>query len=243
MAIILLPYCPIALEDSKLTSNARPTALVGTRSGTYSHFIRSSFHPMSNHPISAEASGSSCDTSNPPFKPKVCQSSYQQALDDFAILLLLYRLQTYSDTNFDAAWVALTSQEAEAIATLLIQTLTTHLNGKVLAAYLQTIRHNKLDVSLPSLHLPPVSTDLPTTFPDVELPRFLYGDRLRWISKDETTDWGIAIGRFYSFAPHCGSWCWCYLIWLDSDSPSTAWVKADVAWEDDLEPLEAEAVL
>jgi len=33
------------------------------------------------------------------------------------------------------------------------------------------------------------------------------------------------------------------LIWLDTDSPSAAWVKADIAWEDDLEPLETEETL
>jgi hypothetical protein len=42
------------------------------------------------------------------------------------------------------------------------------------------------------------------------MPRFLYGDRLRWIAHGETPDWGIAIGRFYSFAPHCRRWRWCY---------------------------------
>jgi hypothetical protein len=82
---------------------------------------------------------------------------------------------------------------------------------------------------------------LPATFPDVEMPRFLYGNRLRWIAKDEITDWGTVIGRFYSFASHRCHWRWCYLIWLDPDSPSSTWVKVDIAWEDDLEPLESEA--
>jgi hypothetical protein len=76
----------------------------------------------------------------------------------------------------------------------------------------------------------------------METPRFLYGNRLRWIAPGETSDGGIAIGRFYSFAPHCRRWRWCYLIWLDPDSPSSAWAKADIAWEDDLEPLESETV-
>jgi hypothetical protein len=76
----------------------------------------------------------------------------------------------------------------------------------------------------------------------METPRFLYGNRLRWIAPGETSDGGIAIGRFYSFVPHCRRWRWCYLIWLDPDSPSSAWAKADIAWEDDLEPLESETV-
>jgi len=86
-------------------------------------------------------------------------------------------------------------------------------------------------------------SELPANFPDVEIPQFLYGDRLCWISDGEVTDWGIVIGRFYSFAPHCDHWRWCYLIWLDPDSPSSAWVKADIGWEDDLGPMEGEEIL
>lgn len=48
---------------------------------------------------------------------------------------------------------------------------------------------------------------------------------------------GGVIGRFYSFAPHQWGWQWGYLIWLDATAPSATWVKADVAWEDDLEPM------
>ncbi|YAF94054.1 MAG: hypothetical protein AB3A66_15670 [Nodularia sp. CChRGM 3473] len=54
-----------------------------------------------------------------------------------------------------------------------------------------------------------------------------------WVGSD--TDWGTAIGRFYSFAPHLCCWTWCYLIWLSKDSPSAAWISADIAWEQDLE--------
>jgi len=165
----------------------------------------------------------------------------QQVLDHFALTDLLHRLKTYCD----AVGVALEQQEAETLAAIFIQTLTTSLDDYLIASYVNAFRHSKLDVSnsLASLELPPPSTDLPATFPDVEMPRFLYGDRLRWISNHETTDWGIAIGRFYSFAPHCCRWRWCYLIWLDPDSPSSAWVAADTAWESDLEPLETEEAL
>jgi hypothetical protein len=66
----------------------------------------------------------------------------------------------------------------------------------------------------------------------------LYGDKLRWIAEGDNTDWGVAIGRFYSFAPHLCAWTWCYLIWLDKLSLSAAITVADIAWENDLEPLE-----
>ncbi|MBD2517681.1 hypothetical protein H6G93_22420 [Nostoc sp. FACHB-973] len=86
------------------------------------------------------------------------------------------------------------------------------------------------------------SVDLPDDFANTaKTPRFLYGDKLRWIGSD--TDWGTAIGRFYSFAPHLCCWTWCYLIWLSKDSLSAAWISADIAWEEDLEPLEAEPML
>lgn len=87
-------------------------------------------------------------------------------------------------------------------------------------------------------HALPRPSDLPAAFPNTEIPCFLYGDRVRWISDQQTTDWGLVIGRFYSFAPHCDRWCWCYLIWLDHRSPSSAWVQADIAWEDDLEAFD-----
>jgi hypothetical protein len=93
---------------------------------------------------------------------------------------------------------------------------------------------------LHKLYIPPSSIDVPANFPDVEMPQFLYGDRLRWKANHPTTDWGIVIGRFYSFAPHCRCWQWCYLIWLDPNSPSSDWLRADIAWEDDLEPFESE---
>lgn len=91
------------------------------------------------------------------------------------------------------------------------------------------------------LHLPP-KTDLPAAFPQVETPRFHYGDRLCWISYGNATDWGLVIGRFYSYAPHSRCWRWCYLIWLDPGSPSAVWIRADIAWEDDLEPIAQEAI-
>ncbi len=83
--------------------------------------------------------------------------------------------------------------------------------------------------------------DLPAAFPQIEMPRFHLGDRLRWIPYGNETDWGLVMGRFYSYAPHCRCWQWCYLIWLDPASPSAAWVRADIAWEDDLEPFDQEA--
>ena len=192
-----------------------------------------------NQPIHHQAIGTDASSS------ELYKSGYQQALIDFAVADLLHCIKTYSDTHFAAAWVALKLTETEALAAILIQTLAANLNGNCLSTYLDAIRYTPINTFKPltKLHIPSPATDLPTAFPDVEMPQFLYGDRLRWKTNSNTTDWGIVIGRFYSFAPHCCRWRWCYLICLDANSPSFTWVKADIAWEDDLEPLETEPVL
>jgi hypothetical protein len=168
---------------------------------------------------------------------------YQQALEDFAITPLITRLKNFSDANDtdgDTAWMNLTESELESLAAVLIRQLTANLEGKAITGYLNALRHGSTDIPPSLVHLvfPPLFIDLPANFPDVQTPRYLYGDKLRWISEGDKTDWGIAIGRFYSFAPHHCAWMWCYLIWLDKLSPSAAWTVADIAWEDDLEPLE-----
>jgi hypothetical protein len=168
------------------------------------------------------------------------QRIYHQALDDFGVTELLKRLKGFSDANFDAAWMNLTEQELESLAVILIQGLTTNLRGKLLANYLGIMRQGSKSELTGSINLefPTLSADLPTNFPDkAKTPLFLYGDKLRWIPLNGASDWGTVIGRFYSFASHHCSWQWCYLIWLDKDSPSSVWAVADTAWEEDLEPM------
>jgi len=155
--------------------------------------------------------------------------SYLQALDDFGITQLLAKLSDYGE-----------QQEQETLAAVLISHLTQSINAELIANYLSAIAKNHQDL-FPEFINQKLSVDLPDNFPDTaKTPRFLYGDRLRWLSSD--TDWGIVIGRFYSFAPHLCCWSWCYLIWLSKDSLSAAWTSADIAWEEDLEPLEGEPV-
>jgi hypothetical protein len=172
------------------------------------------------------------------------QKGYQQALEDFAIAPLLTRLKTHSDADFDAAWMNLSQPELESLAAILIQQLTANIKGKVIAGYLNALRHGSTHTphSLVHLTFPPPSVDLPANFPNVQTPRYEDGDKLRWIPEGGKTDWGIAIGRFYSFAPHHCAWMWCYLIWLDKFSPSATRIVADIAWEDDLEPVDEEKI-
>jgi hypothetical protein len=140
--------------------------------------------------------------------------------------------------------MSLSEQEVESLAAILIEGLTANLRGKLIANYLDIMRRGSKNELLGSINLefPPLSVDLPSNFPnDAATPRFLYGDKLRWIPINGNTDWGTVIGRFYSFASYRCSWCWCYLIWLDKNSPSSVWAIADIAWEEDLEPVEEES--
>ncbi len=93
------------------------------------------------------------------------------------------------------------------------------------------------------LSQPPEGISLPSAFPsEVQLSDFLIGDRVRWKFLDDTpdTDWGRVVGKYYAFASHKSDWQWRYIIWLDDDSPSKEWLVLELAWENDLEPLENE---
>ncbi len=176
---------------------------------------------------------------------------YQQALSDFGITELMEKLSNFLDADFDAAQMNLTQPEVESLAALLIRDLTANLKGIAIclrhacaiAGYLNAIRHASTNISPnlfhPTCRIPSVS--LPESFPFVNPRRFFYGDKLRWIPDGDKTDWGIAIGGYYSFASHRCAWTWSYLIWLDSLSASHAWTVADTAWEDDLERMEEAA--
>jgi hypothetical protein len=187
----------------------------------------------------------------PKNRPLIRTDGYQQALEEFAIAKrcceaqianLLTQLQNYSDGDSKAGWMNLTQPELESLAAIFIRQLTSNLNGKAIAGYLNAMRTSSANIPQGLVHLavPPLSLDLPANFPNVETPRYSDGDKLRWISDDDNTDWGVVSGRFYSFAPHQLTWTWCYLIWLDKNSPSANRVVADIAWEHDIEPIDEE---
>ncbi|MFB2976460.1 hypothetical protein [Microseira sp. BLCC-F43] len=69
----------------------------------------------------------------PKNRPTSYLEGYQQALEDFAIANLLTQLQTYSNADFDAAWMNLTQTELESLAAMLIRDLTANLDGKLIA--------------------------------------------------------------------------------------------------------------
>jgi len=104
-----------------------------------------------------------------------------------------------------------------------------------------TLKNDVLS-GLPIREVAQTSHSLPANFPNVISPRYKEGQSVRWIGENEPSDWGIVIGRFYNYASHLKEWSWCYLIWLDKNSLSAAWIVADTAWEDDLKLFEEEAL-
>jgi hypothetical protein len=170
---------------------------------------------------------------------KVYQDGYQQALSDFGITELLEKLSNFSDNDGKAPWLSLEEpEEIDSLAAVLIEQLTNNLNEKLICGYLDAIRHDNSDVfKAPiSLEFPP-SVSLPSDFPDSALsPRFLYGDKVRLVPVGSEPEWGVVIGRFYSYAVHRCRWLWRYILWLDQASFSASWVVATTAWEEDIEP-------
>ncbi len=170
------------------------------------------------------------------------QKAYQQALDDFCIEELLEKLSNYCDEDFDAAPMNLEPEELESLASILLMHFIKSINGKLISGYLNAIRHGNSEILSNSLsqeiQLP--KTGLPSNFPNVETPHYSEGKNVRWKSNIENPDWGIVLGRFYAYASHLCGWAWKYVVLLDKNSPSSAWVVADVAWEDDLEEVNCE---
>ncbi|WP_293042690.1 MULTISPECIES: hypothetical protein [unclassified Moorena] len=170
---------------------------------------------------------------------------YQQALTDFGITELLAKLSHCSETGFHTR-LPIQPMEADAIAAVLIQQLTTSLNPSWLAPYFHGFQHHQGDIlsDLVTLTLKqlPKSTALPEEFRDhARASCFDIGERIYWKPlADSDTDFGIVIGKFYSWANHCCCWMWCYLIVLDSESPSALWTVTDIAWENNLVSLALE---
>ncbi|BAY29332.1 hypothetical protein NIES2107_11730 [Nostoc carneum NIES-2107] len=164
---------------------------------------------------------------------------YQQALDHFGITQLIAKLSSYSDR----ASMSAEQSQLESLAAKLIADLVQNINAQAIANYLNATPGCKGDAILNciNLKLPQPPVELPADFSHrTDNPYFLYGDKVRWVTGEHDSDWGTVIGRFYSFAPHLGCWTWCYLVWLAKESCSAAWTSADIAWEQDLEPLTEE---
>ncbi len=169
--------------------------------------------------------------------PHTDNPDYQQALDNFGITELMQRLSQLALKSLDF-------EEIESMAALLIQQLTNSLNSQLIGNYLNAIRnrHRNVISDLPLLSRKfQASIDSPNNLSDRLPPNYEVGDRVCWIPISEETDVGMIIGRFLTPAPHQGGkWTWQYLIKLEKNSPSSRWVVADIAFEEDLEPVALE---
>ncbi|MBD2016591.1 hypothetical protein H6F96_21800 [Microcoleus sp. FACHB-53] len=177
----------------------------------------------------------STDSGTPKCRTTAYQDGYQQALSDFGITELLETLSNFKDADFDAHSLHLEPEELDSLAAILIGQLTASLNGKLVSGYLNAHRYGNADVFSRPITLEfPQSASLPSDFPNsTPKPRFEFGVMVVIVSPSGS-EWGIVIGRFYSYAPHRCCWMWRYILWLDSASSSAAWVVAATAWEEDL---------
>ena len=155
---------------------------------------------------------------------------YQQALSDFGLKEMLTKLRNLNPGR------NVEEQDQESLVAILIQQLTNNLNSKLLDNYFQALESSCFEVLLKEIQ--PPSKELPIHFKENAIPCYKDGESLRWNPAKGGVDWGIAIGRFYAYAPHLCRWSWKYVILLDSHSPSAAWVIVDTAWQEDVESLE-----
>ena len=163
---------------------------------------------------------------------------YLKALDDFGISDLMEKLGQETTGDSD-------TQELASLATLLVKHLAHSLDCRWLRTYFHAVKMGRGDEISQiltvgrSLRVP---VESPSFFLDAQPPRFEFGSVLCWWlleDEPELNDWGIAIGRFYGYAPERHRWMWCYLLLLDPNSPSARWCVIDTAWEDDLERLDS----
>jgi hypothetical protein len=175
-------------------------------------------------------------------------AAYQQALEDFAIVNLLARIQN----NYwkEQETQPITTPESELIAGLLVEHLSNSIDSQLVSAYLNAMRQGSLEVLPEPLSLEyPQQTNLPANFPTSgRSPRYSEGQILRLVpinierDQETLTDFGCCIGRYYGYAPHQCHWMWKYVLWLDKDSLSASWCVATTAWEDELEPVNTREV-
>ena len=165
-----------------------------------------------------------------------CQSKaltrYQQALVDFNIIILLQKLILEAPIHLEV-------EERESLAARLIELLAASLDSSLIAQCLNPMHPTDggtiSDLIAIELNTIPSSIILSEDLLYNSLSVYSIGDKVQWKPLPDPTDWGIVIGRFYAYAHHRCQWGSKYVIWLDQDSPSAAWIAVDTAWEEDLE--------
>jgi hypothetical protein len=150
---------------------------------------------------------------------------YEQCLDDYAIAPVIKAVTA-------CATQPISEQESSLIAALLIEQLPHLINPELIGSYLSAIRREQEVLACPFDLKYPQSIELPSPS---QTPTRRYQERQKicLIPVDgDDREWGTIIG--YYLAYHHGSWCWRYILWLDSDSTSAKWLKAILAWSTEI---------
>jgi len=165
------------------------------------------------------------------------QLGYQHAIAYYGTDELLAKIDHCMETAGDFSLMVSREREKAILTAFCIQQLARNLDCGAIHSYLQFMRYSSsLVLSNNNLFTPPpLSTGLLEYFARSASPRFLMGDKLRWINSLDDSYWGVVIGKFFCFAPHLRDFCWCYLLWFNEERPDAADLPADIAWEEDLE--------
>ncbi|BAY10857.1 hypothetical protein [Calothrix sp. NIES-2098] len=156
------------------------------------------------------------------------QSGYSQALKDYAIANFLEALQ---QTNS-----ILLPSESSLIAALLIEKLPQAIDPELVSHYLHVVREGyAIDAFTTPITLEyPQSVELPQ-LSDIPAPCYSVGTKVRLTPIDGAAEWGTLIGYYLCYAPHRCRWMYRYILYLESNSPSAAWMKSTFAWEEEIE--------
>ncbi len=161
-------------------------------------------------------------------KQTALRVGYEQCLDDYAIEPVIKAVTA-------CATQPISELESSLIAALLIEQLPHLITPELIGSYLSAIRREQEVLACPSALKYPQSIELPSPS---QTPQRRYQERqkIRLIPVDgNDSEWGTIIG--YYLAYHHGSWCWRYILWLDSDSTSAKWLKAILAWSTEIEGI------
>ncbi len=194
---------------------------------------------LGNRALRLESETSFCFRDN----AQAYEAGYAKALDDYAVVDLLRKLSDFDAVDEGGTPIAPSREEASVLAALLIGQLSESIDSMLMSSYFKAMRQGQTDrFAVPTLEYPQ-STELPVGFDNGSLkatPRYREGTKIRLTPIDGISEWGTIIGRYFAYAPHRGMWMWRYIFWLDQNSTSAAWLKATLAWEEEIEAIESE---
>lgn len=107
------------------------------------------------------------------------------------------------------------------------------INPELVSQYLHAIGDRNL-FAVPITLEYPQSTEFPNLL-NLPVPRYAIGVKVRLAPVLGAAEWGTLIGFYWGYAPHRCQWMYRYIIYLDRDSPSAAWIQSTFTWENEIE--------